>query len=204
MLDDDLAALSPVACKEVPTGELSRRLKSMLTIPRAEIDSIVESLVGLSLSDVVSAIQDPGKLEDQIQRARSAFTFFTVTLPTKTPSPPNSQDSRSRTSSSSGSVAPTTTSERERILSAVTRLEPSRAVVLTELLMGLPKRERIMCLFNVEVLRSKLVDAKAVLDSDDLKPFLLWRVCSRLTQARDTRYDAYRRIARAAAYGGDT
>jgi polyadenylate-binding protein len=33
--------------------------------------------------------------------------------------------------------------------------------------MSLPKRERAMCLFNVEVLRAKLVDAKTVLDSDD-------------------------------------
>jgi polyadenylate-binding protein len=33
--------------------------------------------------------------------------------------------------------------------------------------MSLPKRERAMCLFNVEVLRAKLVDAKVVLESDD-------------------------------------
>ena len=193
---DDLAALSPVVRKEVLTGELSRRLKSM-PIPSAEIDSIVESLVGLSLSDVVSAIQDRGKLDDQIQRARNAFASSAVTPPTKTPSPANSQDSRlldpnalnatasapehpstpisvaaslstpPRTSSPSGSVAPAATSERERVLAAVTRLEPSRAIDLTELLMSLPKRERAMCLFNVEVLRTKLVDAKAVLDSDD-------------------------------------
>ena len=193
---DDLAALSPVVRKEVLTGELSRRLKSM-PIPGAEIDPIVESLVGLSLSDVVSAIQDPDKLDDQIQRARNVFASSAVTPPIKTPSPANSQDSRlldsnalnatasapehpstpisvaaslstpPRTLSPSGSIAPTATSERERILTAVTRLEPSRAVDLTELLMSLPKRERAMCLFNVEVLRAKLVDAKAVLDSDD-------------------------------------
>ncbi|KAN0131697.1 hypothetical protein V8E53_010539 [Lactarius tabidus] len=194
---DDLSALSPVVRKEVLTGELSRRLKSMPTIPAAEIDSIVESLVGLSLSDVVTAIQDPSKLDDQIQRARNTLASSAVTPPMKTPSPANSQDSRlldpnalnatasapehpstpisvaaslstpPRTSSPSGSVAPTTNSERERVLAAVTRLEPSRAVDLTELLMSLPKRERAMCLFNVEVLRAKLVDAKAVLDSDD-------------------------------------
>jgi len=194
---DDLSALSPVVRKEVLTGELSRRLKSMPTIPGAEIDSIVESLVGLSLSDVVAAMQDPAKLDEQIQRTRNAFASSAVTPPTKTPSPANSQDSRlldpnalnatasapehpstpisvaaslstpPRTSSPSGSVAPAATSERERILAAVTRLEPSRAVDLTELLMSLPKRERAMCLFNVEVLRAKLVDAKAVLDSED-------------------------------------
>ncbi|KAI0251082.1 hypothetical protein BJV78DRAFT_1392761 [Lactifluus subvellereus] len=191
---DELSALSPVVRKEVLTGELSRRLKSMPTLPAIEIDAIVESLVGLSLSDVVSAIQDPARLDEQIQRARNAFTSSAVTPPTKTPSPANSQDSRlldpnalnatasapehpstpisvastpPRTSSPSGSVAPATASERERVLAAVTRLEPARAVELTELLMSLPKRERAMCLFNVEVLRAKLVDAKAVLDSDD-------------------------------------
>ena len=33
--------------------------------------------------------------------------------------------------------------------------------------MGLSKRERAMCLFNVEILRVKVEDAKAVLDSDE-------------------------------------
>jgi polyadenylate-binding protein len=194
---DDLSALSPVVRKEVLTGELSRRLKSMPTMPVVEIDAIVGSLVGLSLSDVVSAIQDPARLDEQIQRARNALASSAVTPPTKTPSPANSQDSRlldtnalnatasapehpstpisvaaslstpPRTSSPSGSVAPATASERERILAAVTRLEPARAIDLTDLLMSLPKRERAMCLFNVEVLRARLVDAKAVLDSDD-------------------------------------
>jgi polyadenylate-binding protein len=193
---DDLSALSPVVRKEVLTGDLSRRLKSMPSIPAPEVDAIVESLVGLSLSDVVSAIQDPARLDEQIQRARNALASSAVTPPAKTPSPANSQDSRlldpnalnatasapehpstpisvaaslstpPRTSSPSGSVAPATASERERLLAAVTRLEPARAIDLTELLMSLPKRERAMCLFNVEVLRAKLVDAKAVLDSD--------------------------------------
>ncbi|KAI0281824.1 hypothetical protein BGY98DRAFT_1088374 [Russula aff. rugulosa BPL654] len=194
---DDLSALSPVVRKEVLTGELSRRLKSMPTIPSTEVDGIVESLVGLSLSDVVSAIQDPTRLDEHIQRARNALPTSAVTPPEKAPSPANSQDSRlldtnalnatasapehpstpisvaaslstpPRTSSPSGSVAPATASERERILAAVTRLEPERATDLTDLLMSLPKRERAMCLFNVEVLRAKLVDAKVVLDSDD-------------------------------------
>jgi len=33
--------------------------------------------------------------------------------------------------------------------------------------MSLPKRERAMCLFNIEVLRAKIADAKMVLDSSD-------------------------------------
>ena len=60
-------------------------------------------------------------------------------------------------------------SEKERIHAAVSRLEPEngRAKMITELIMGLSKRERAMCLFNVEVLRVKVEDAKAVLDSDE-------------------------------------
>lgn len=50
---------------------------------------------------------------------------------------------------------------------AVARLDPAQTAELTELLMSLPKRERAMCLFNVEVLRAKIADAKLVLEVDD-------------------------------------
>ncbi|KAI0066929.1 hypothetical protein BV25DRAFT_1796079 [Artomyces pyxidatus] len=195
---DDLSALSPVVRKEVLTGELSRRIKSSGLVPPSDVDSVVEALVGLSLSEVVAAIQEPEKLSEQIQHARNTLSVGKITPPAKTPSPANSQDSRlldpnalnatasapehpstpvsvaaslatpPRTSSPSGSIAPATAAnERERILTAVTRLEPDRANELTDLLMSLPKRERAMCLFNVEVLRTKIADAKEVLDSED-------------------------------------
>jgi polyadenylate-binding protein len=91
--------------------------------------------------------------------------------PEKTPSPANSQDSHLLdtnalnatasapehpstpisvaaslstppcTSSPSGSVAPTTASEGERILAAVTHLEPDRATYLTDLLMQSPEAQ---------------------------------------------------------------
>jgi len=96
---DDLSALSPVVRKEVLTGELSRRLKTMDGIPAKEIDSIVEALVGLSLSEVISVIQEPTKLHDQVQHIRgtrksSKPATPAITPPVKTPSPANSQDSR--------------------------------------------------------------------------------------------------------------
>lgn len=53
------------------------------------------------------------------------------------------------------------------MIAAVNKFESSRQGELTELLMTLPKRERAMCLFNVEILRAKLADAKMVLDSED-------------------------------------
>jgi polyadenylate-binding protein len=50
---------------------------------------------------------------------------------------------------------------------AVSKFESSRQADLVELLMSLPKRERALCLFNTDVLRAKIADAKTVLDSDD-------------------------------------
>ncbi|EGO29612.1 hypothetical protein SERLADRAFT_433578 [Serpula lacrymans var. lacrymans S7.9] len=194
---DDLAALSPVVRKEVLTGELSRRIKATDSVPAGDIDTVVESLVSLSLSEVVSGFQDPAKFTDQIQNARKSLkTSKSPSPPAKSPSPSNSQDSRlldpnalnatasapehpstpisisaslstpPRTSSPSGSVPPT--SEKDRMAAAVSKLESSRQGELTELLMSLPKRERAMCLFNVEVLRAKIADAKMVLESDEV------------------------------------
>jgi polyadenylate-binding protein len=60
------------------------------------------------------------------------------------------------------------------MIAAISKFETSRQSELTDLLMSLPKRERAMCLFNIEVLRAKLADAKNVLDSDEAeeqKPF---------------------------------
>ncbi|KAF5379227.1 hypothetical protein D9615_005867 [Tricholomella constricta] len=189
---DDLATLSPVVRKEVLTGELNRRVKSLRIVSERDVDVVVDSLVGLSLSEVVQCIDDPAKLETQVHGLKHMLKPST---PSKSPSPAASQDSRlldpnslnatasapehpstpisvspalsspPRTSSPSGSVPPT--SERDRMLVSVSKLETSRQSELTDLLMSLPKRERAMCLFNVEVLRTKLADAKMVLESDD-------------------------------------
>ncbi|KAK2461225.1 hypothetical protein APHAL10511_006752 [Amanita phalloides] len=198
---DDLAALSPVVRREVLTGELSRRVKTMDVVPADDIDEIVRSLVTVSLSEVIKYIEDPNKLKDQVltvEKNIKSKNFIPEKAPEKSPSPAASasasNDSSSmdpnihnatasapehpstpvsisatstppRTSSPSGSVPPV--SERDRMLAAVSKLESSRLTDLTDLLMTLPKRERAMCLFNVEVLRAKLADAKLVLDSED-------------------------------------
>ena len=180
---DSLSALSPVVRKEVLSGELTRRIKSMGAVRNDEVEPIVDSIVSLSLSDVVSVIQDPTKLADRVR----------ATKPLSTPSPAPSQDSRlldpvtsaaiasapehpstpvsipgsvatpPRTSSPSGSLH--ITSERERMVQAISRLEKSQIAELTDLLMSLPKRERALCLFNTEVLRAKIADAKIVLEA---------------------------------------
>ncbi|KAF9077433.1 hypothetical protein BDP27DRAFT_1357522 [Rhodocollybia butyracea] len=194
---DDLAALSPVVRKEVLTGELSRRVKSLGTVSSNNVDSVVESLVNVSLSEIVQAIDDPEKLAHQVDKLKVSQNLSTPASPSPTArSTSASQDSRlldpnalaatasapehpstpisvnaslstpPRTSSPSGSVPPT--SERERMAAAVAKFENSpseKQEQLTELLMSLPKRERAMCLFNMEVFRAKLADARLVLET---------------------------------------
>ncbi|PIL23425.1 hypothetical protein GSI_14736 [Ganoderma sinense ZZ0214-1] len=193
---DDLSALSPVVRKEVLTGELSRRIKNMDVVASDELESVVQSIVGLSLSEVVQGIQDPAKLSEQVQTAKKSLNYSKDSSPAPpSPSPAASQDSRlldigpnatasapdhpstplsmpatlstpPRTESPSGSVS-TPQSERDRMQAAVARLESTQITDLTDLLMSLPKRERAMCLFNVEVLRAKIADAKLVLEVDE-------------------------------------
>jgi polyadenylate-binding protein len=53
------------------------------------------------------------------------------------------------------------------MVQAISRLEKSHIAELTDLLMSLPKRERALCLFNTEVLRAKIADAKTVLEAGE-------------------------------------
>jgi polyadenylate-binding protein len=185
---NSLSTLSTVVRKEVLTGEVSRQVKSLEAVDDKDVDAIVESIVSLSLSNVLQILEDPTKLKDQIEHFKSKLPR--TETPEESPSPPasqaTSQDSRlldnsaaasapehpstpislspARTSSPAGSMPPV--SERDRLFAAIAKLESSRQADLTELIMSLPRRERALCLFNTEVLRAKLADAKMVLDSE--------------------------------------
>lgn len=53
------------------------------------------------------------------------------------------------------------------MVQAISKLEKSQIAELTDLLMSLPKRDRALCLFNTEVLRVKIADAKIVLEAGE-------------------------------------
>lgn len=187
---NSLSTLSTVVRKEVLTGELSRQVKSLETVNDKDVDGIVESIVSLSLSNVLQIIEDPAKLKDQVEHFKSKLpkTETPEESPSRPDSQPTSQDSRlldgnaaasapehpstpvslspPRTSSPAGSVPPV--SERDRLFAAIAKFESSRQTDLTDLIMSLPKRERALCLFNNEVLHAKLADAKIVLDSESV------------------------------------
>lgn len=104
MTFEDLSALSTVVRKEVLSGELQRRIKGMESVPPSDIDSIVDSLVSMSLSDVVDVIQDPSRLREKVQNVQVALakssepaakeTTTKEAPPKSSPSPAASQDSR--------------------------------------------------------------------------------------------------------------
>ncbi|EJC98246.1 uncharacterized protein FOMMEDRAFT_171180 [Fomitiporia mediterranea MF3/22] len=204
---DELSAMSSVVRKEVLSGDLQRRVKSLNEVPESEVDGVVNALLGLSLAEVVDAIHDSSRFSAAVQNAQKSLKSAPESRDKskersrKSPSPAESADSRlldpnvlaatasapdhpstpishssplstpPRTSSPASNAIPGGggASERERLRAAVGRIEPDsdRAAAITELLMSLSKRERAMCLFNVEVLRGKVADAKLVLDSDD-------------------------------------
>jgi len=185
---DDLSSLSPVVRKEVLTGEFSRRVKTLDLVRPEEVESIVEALVATSLTDVVAALDSQDKLVAQVQTAQASLTkktrsgsgsqdsrvldpaalAATASAPEHPSTPISANESLStppRTSSPSGSVPPG--SERDRMFAAISKLESANQEDLTELMMSLPKRDRALCLFNAEILRVKLADAKMVLESDE-------------------------------------
>ena len=187
MTYNSLSTLSTVVRKEVLTGEISRQVKSLEVVDDRDVNGIVESIVSLSLSNVLQLLEDPTKLKDQVDHFKSKLPR--IETPEESPSrsaSDTSQDSRlldnnaaasapehpstpvslspARTSSPAGSMPPV--SERDRFFAAIAKLESSRQADLTELIMSLPRRERALCLFNTEVLRAKLADAKVVLDSE--------------------------------------
>ncbi|KAK4691796.1 hypothetical protein P7C70_g9266, partial [Phenoliferia sp. Uapishka_3] len=66
----------------------------------------------------------------------------------------------------SPSPASTPLSEEERLLAAVRKIDEERAGEIVGLLMGLPKKERAMCLFNPDHLKLKITDALIILTPD--------------------------------------
>ncbi|KAF5310738.1 hypothetical protein D9619_007892 [Psilocybe cf. subviscida] len=188
---NSLSQLSPVVRKEVLSGELSRRVKELDELNDKGIEALVDSLVGLSISNVLHYLDDPEKLKQQVDQYKEKHPKTPVETPAESPSrsvsESPSQDSRlvvdpatasapehpstplslltpPRAASPAGSMPPV--SERDRVFAAVCKLESTMQSELTDLIMSLPKRERAMCLFNTEHLRLKLVDAKMVLESD--------------------------------------
>lgn len=198
---EELSALSPVVRREVLTGELTRKLKSLDTVPPTEIDSYADAIAALSLNEAIESIHNPDSLVEQVNKLQgipeplvaepqpTVVVEPAATEPSpaaaepsslsSTPAPPASApehpstplsvaaslEGPPRTASPAGSLP--AGSEKDKLLAAVSRLDAANAPAIIELLLGLSKKERAMCLFNSEYLKAKVAEAKAVLDADD-------------------------------------
>ena len=175
---DELRALTPVVRKDVLTGEISRRVRNMNTVPADSIDSVAEALVSLDLQDIVSGIHDEEMFSAQVQVASQQIAAkerqgFASPLehgllhPHESSSSTPSYLTPPRAQSPVGSVA--SPSDRDRLSAGVARLEPDpeKASAICELIFTLSKKERLLCAFNSEYLKQKVVEARELLDVDD-------------------------------------
>ncbi|KDN52853.1 hypothetical protein K437DRAFT_149988 [Tilletiaria anomala UBC 951] len=156
----------------------------------AQVQAVVAAMVArLSLAEAVEALRDPAVFVGHVHAVQESRKAAAAGVSGEDASAPPAQNSLSvsglqvrRTNSSSAagdsasllSAAPASSKERARILKAIQSLQPSLPTStlelvedITDLLVGLPKKDRALCLFNQEVLRAKVEDAKEILEMSD-------------------------------------
>lgn len=68
MLDvDDLALLTPDHRRRILSAETHRRVSSMLSVPRGDVDTVVQALVGLDLG-LVQVLKNDDLLGEKVRR----------------------------------------------------------------------------------------------------------------------------------------
>ncbi|ORY92525.1 hypothetical protein BCR35DRAFT_297972 [Leucosporidium creatinivorum] len=121
----------------------------------SELDHGMQSLSTTATPDLSPNPNTYSPSPDTPRRASSTFES----------SPALAASSRATSPSSSPVALPQ--SEHDRLVSAVQKLEPTQFGEIVQLLEGLPKKDRAMCLFNPEYLKQKVADALIILSSDD-------------------------------------
>ncbi|PWN38032.1 uncharacterized protein FA14DRAFT_142799 [Meira miltonrushii] len=163
---EQLRSVNATLRGDILRGGFSRKVKEIDDISPDQADALIAELSKLKLVDAVGALNDRQQLQQRIAEIRSSQGAAPggLTIPT-------TSDSASITSSH----LPAGASERERLLEKVKDLMPAGSPVedITDLLTGLPKKERAMALFNQDYLRNKVEEAKSILelgDDDDGEP----------------------------------
>lgn len=166
-------------------GELQRKVRAMESVPLVHMDAVVEYILSLPLVNVVEGLHDPEMFVSLVKTATEhaerrngdspvdplvGLSALSLTSPGTRGepagmiTPPPAQSAQSR--------AVTPASERERLAAAVGRLglDNGAQVATVELLATLPKKERALCIFNQDYLRSKVAEAQDVLHAEDNTP----------------------------------
>lgn len=185
----ELAGMEANDRNDVVLSEFIKRAQAMPEFGDNDekVKALVLDLSQLNLADQVKVLNDSAEFARTVKRIQgegaSPATRAASDLdeaPTTTSRAANAemksaqlavpQVQRSNSASDSVSVTsavgPTSSKERARLLQAVTRVMPTGSPVedITDLLAGLPKKERAMALFNPDFLRNKVDEAKEILD----------------------------------------
>lgn len=148
---DQLKMMSSSVRVDTIKSELSQRIKAIEGIGEDQVDELVSELNKLKLPDAVDALNNPLLLAQRLREVQThGHIIASPTIPSsELMSPSLSFDT-----------------ERERLLYAVTTLLPVDSPVedITDLLIGLPKKERAMALFNQDYLQKKVDEARAILE----------------------------------------
>lgn len=150
-----LQSMNSTLRNDILRGGFSRKIKQ-LGVKDEQTESLVAELSKLHLPDAVAALNDPQQLHKLVTEAQSKLFAGTC-------------DSVSGDGASMASADTPPMTERQRILKAVTANTSQDAPVedIADLIVGLPKRERALALFNLDYLRTKIEEAKAILDLSD-------------------------------------
>lgn len=166
-------------------GELQRKVRALESVPLAHMDAVVEELLSQPLVNVVQGLHDPDIFASQVKTATErveqkngnppldslvGLSALSLSSPASNSEPLGTINTPPISSAHSGAVTPS--SEQERLAAAVGRLgfDTGAQVAIVELLLTLPKKERALCIFNQEYLRSKVTEAQYVLHAEDDTP----------------------------------
>jgi polyadenylate-binding protein len=139
-----MQSMNATLCGDILRGGFSRKIKEFKDVNAADVERIVETLTALKLPEAVEALNNPADLAKRVAELRSTDIASPIATPEDVPAG----------------------TERERMLQHVKEALPedSRHEKITDMIDALPKKERAMALFNQDYLRTKIMEAKAILD----------------------------------------
>lgn len=152
-----------------------------------DVRTIVKGLVGLSLSEQIGALNDSKAFERHVREIKREEeqkepAAADTPKPAAVDLPAEKKQAPVAAAATEGPAAqvngastveplPTPQTEKERLVQAVVKLmptaSPSSVEDIVELLVGLPKKERAMALFNGDYLKTKVDAAQAILQMND-------------------------------------
>jgi polyadenylate-binding protein len=158
-------APAPLSMQSI-TAELAQKVGALPTVRAEQVDDIVKEMLKLSLPETLEALNNPVELMQRVNDARDELPQSPVAQQSAFLSTPLQPVGTLADSASVMSSAPASAKERERLLKAVHAIVPAGSPVedITDMLTSLNKKDRALCLFNADFLRTKVDEAREILD----------------------------------------